>query len=139
MEKGQILIFSAGGCNPIAKEVEDMEKMQKEKERKVVLFIGKTGVGKSTLCNAIIGSKEFSVSAGTESCTQEVRVKEDFFMGEETKPITIIDTVGFDDASKESDDTETTALITKLKRDLSHINLFGMETTPELTSHRGTC
>ena len=139
MEKVQILIFSAGGCNPIAKEVEDMEKMQKEKERKVVLFIGKTGVGKSTLCNAIIGSKEFSVSAGTESCTQEVRVKEDFFMGEETKPITIIDTVGFDDASKESDDTETTALITKLKRDLSHINLFGMETTPELTSHRGTC
>ena len=139
MEKVLILIFSAGGCNPIAKEVEDMEKMQKEKERKVVLFIGKTGVGKSTLCNAIIGSKEFRVSAGTESCTREVRVKEDFFMGEETKPITIIDTVGFDDASKESDDTETTALITKLKRDLSHINLFGMETTPELTSHRGTC
>ena len=101
-----------------------MEKMQKEKERKVVLFIGKTGVGKSALCNAIIGSKEFSVSAGTESCTQEVRVKEDFFMGEQTKPITIIDTVGFDDASKESDDTETTALTRKLKRDFSHINLF---------------
>ena len=84
------MIFSAGACNPIAKEVEDIEvedikvegievediEMQKEKERKVMLFIGKTGVGKSTLCNAIIGSKEFNVSAGTESCTQEVRVKE---------------------------------------------------------------
>ena len=68
-------MFSAGACNPIAKELEDIEKMQKEKE-KVMLFIGKTGVGKSTLCNAIIGSKEFNVSAGTESCTQEVRVKE---------------------------------------------------------------
>ena len=100
--------------------MEDIEKKQK----KVLLFIGETGVGKSTLCNTIIGSKEFKVSSGTESCTQEVRVKEDFFMGEETKPITIIDTVGFDDASKESDDTETTALIRKLKNDLSHINLF---------------
>ena len=118
------MIFSAGGCNPIAKELEDMEKMQKEKERKVVLFIGETGVGKSTLCNTIISSEEFKVSSGTESCTQEVRVKEDFFMGNETKPITIVDTVGFDDASKESDDTETTALIRKLKNDLSHINLF---------------
>ena len=52
------------------------------------------------------------------------RVKEGFFTEDKTRPITIIDTVGFDDASKESDDTETTALITKLKRDFSHINLF---------------
>ena len=117
----QILLFSA---LPIAKEVEDIERMQKEKERKVMLFIGKTGVGKSTLCNEIIGSGGFKFSSGTDSCTQEVRVKEGFFMGFETKPVTIIDTVGFDDASKESDATETTVLITKLKRDFSHINLF---------------
>ena len=123
MDDIQILIFLAGACNPIAKEVEDIEKMQKEKER-VMLFIGKTGVGKSTLCNEIIGSGGFKVSSGTDSCTQEVRVKEGFFMGNKTKPVTIIDTVGFDDASKESDATETTVLITKLKRDFSHINLF---------------
>ena len=61
MDDIQILIFLAGACNPIAKEVEDIEKMQKEKE-KVMLFIGKTGVGKSTLCNEIIGSGGFKVS-----------------------------------------------------------------------------
>ena len=102
--------FSAGACNPIAKEIEDMEK---QKDKKVVLFIGETGVGKSTLCNAITCSQEFKVSSGTESCTQEVRVKEGFFRGDEAKPITIIDTVGFNDGLKESDDSETTALIRK--------------------------
>ena len=101
-----------------------MEKSRRERDRKVVLFIGKTGVGKSTLCNTLVKTDLFQTSSGTDSCTKEVRVKDGFYMGDKTKPITLIDTVGFGDTAEDSDSKETAALIKKLKKDFSHVNLF---------------
>ena len=84
-----------------------MEKSRRERDRKVVLFIGKTGVGKSTLCNTLVKTDLFQTSSGTDSCTKEVRVKDGFYMGDKTKPITLIDTVGFGDTAEDSDSKET--------------------------------
>ena len=116
--------ISGGSCKPIAQRIEVMEKKRREKDRKIVLFIGKTGVGKSTLCNTLVKTDHFQTSSGTDSCTKEVRVKEGFYMGDKTKPITLIDTVGFGDTAEDSDSKETAALIKKLKKDFSHVNLF---------------
>ena len=101
-----------------------MEKKRREKERKVVLIIGKTGVGKSTLCNKLVSTDQFPTSQGTDSCTREIRVQDGFYLGDKELPITLIDTVGFGDKAQDSDSTETTALIRKLKQDFSHVNLF---------------
>ena len=48
---------------------------------------------------------------------------EGFFISDENKPITIIDTVGFDDAQKDTD-SETAVLIKRLKDKIDHIHMF---------------
>ena len=108
--------FSVGALNRLAKTIED-------KTKKTLLVIGKTGVGKSTLCNTLTGSESFPVSSGATSCTQQVRITDGSLMGDDNQKITIIDTVGFDDAAKDTD-SETATLIKKLKADVDHVNLF---------------
>ena len=85
--------------------------------RKKVLVIGKTGTGKSSLCNVLCGlgpnAKVFPVSAKANSCTQRTFFCETFFNNKKDRPISLIDTIGFDDPDKDDDARIIGELVTK--------------------------
>lgn len=56
-----------------------------------VLIIGNSGVGKSTLVNAVLGEDRAEVSFGTKGTTEELHLYE-----KEDLPFRVIDTVGFE-------------------------------------------
>lgn len=56
-----------------------------------VLVIGNSGVGKSTLINAVLGKDTAQVGWGPEGTTKELKV-----YGDERAPFRVIDTVGFE-------------------------------------------
>ena len=56
-----------------------------------VLVIGNSGVGKSTLINAVLGEQVAKTSWGTEGTTKELKIYE-----KERVPFRIIDTAGFE-------------------------------------------
>ena len=88
-----------------------------------VLVLGKTGTGKSSLCNVFAGkmagstkiSGGFPVSAAQDSCTQETTAGDFSFYGNILRPVTLIDTPGFDDPKKHHDATIISGLVDKLK------------------------
>merc|ERR1712037_443010 len=87
--------------------------------RKKLLLIGKTGAGKSSLCNVFTGhspdAQIFPVSAAAESCTQSTQFAETFFNGDKEKPISLIDTIGFDDPSNDTDANIISELVLRLR------------------------
>ena len=95
---------------------------------KKLLIIGKTGTGKSTLCNVLTGNdpkaKIFPVSSAAESCTQATKFANVWFNGDKSKHISLIDTIGFDDATKNDDAAIIAELVGKLRDDCDHVNLF---------------
>ena len=68
---------------------------------KVVAVLGATGNGKSTLCNRLLGSQDFT--QGREIIKPESRAG-NFKIGQYSMPVVIIDTPGFADDS----DSKTT-------------------------------
>ena len=100
----------------------------KYNELKKLLVVGKTGSGKSSLCNVLSGysfnADLFEVSAESRSCTQKTNFRNVFFNGDRMKPISIIDTIGFDDPNKDTDATIISDLVVKLKNNCDYVNLF---------------
>ena len=96
--------------------------------RKTLLVLGKTGTGKSSLCNVISGHPHdatiYPVSAHPESCTQKTKFANVLFNGDTSMPITLIDTMGFDDATKKDDAAIIAELVDKLNNECDHVNLF---------------
>jgi len=98
--------------------------------RKKLLVIGKTGTGKSSLCNVLTGNlpnaKAFPVSSKATTCTQETTFANADFCGVPSKPLSIIDTIGFDDPTKDHDAKIIADLVLQLQQNCDYVNTFVM-------------
>ena len=99
-------------------------------DRKKLLVIGKTGTGKSSLCNVLTGNlpnaKAFPVSSKATTCTQETTFANANFCGVPSKPLSIIDTIGFDDPTKDHDAKIIADLVLQLQQNCDYVNTFVM-------------
>jgi len=95
-----------------------------------LLVIGKTGTGKSSLCNRIAGypanANIFPVSAAAASCTQSTQFGTVMFGGNNERPLSLIDTIGFDDPNNDTDVKIIAELVDKLKNSCDHVNVFAI-------------
>ena len=66
----------------------------------------------------------FPVSSGAASCTQKTKLCDAFFNGNKEDPVSLIDTIGFDDPSTDNDAETIAELIDKLKNACDHVNCF---------------
>ena len=93
-----------------------------------LLIVGITGAGKSSILNVLSGhaadANIFPVSSAAESCTQKTKFANVNFNGDPSFPISLIDTIGFDDPRKNEDAAIIAELVCKLKSSCNHINLF---------------
>ena len=91
-------------------------------------MFGKTGTGKSTLCNVLAGKEYdadyFPTSSDPTSCTQETKFANVFLNGDLNKPVSLIDTIGFDDPTKDHDATIIAELVVTLNTKCDYVNLF---------------
>ena len=88
-----------------------------EEQKIVAIVLGRTGSGKSSLCNATL----FPVSTEATSCTQQIASFNVYFIVQKSKPLSIIATVGFGDPPKKDIHG---SLVHKLKKDIGYINCF---------------
>ena len=106
----------------------------KDNGRKKLLFVGKTGAGKSALCNALSlpieesdefqECKIFPESAKLDIGNNRTILSNVDFLGQEDKKVSFIDTVGFD--STEKNTSEVAEFIVKLKDNCDYIDLIAV-------------
>ena len=95
-----------------------------------LLLLGKTGSGKSALCNALIKDvlaphkKIFPESTDWEEGNSRTYLKEVNFLGNSARPFSIIDTVGFDSSVR--DTSQVAELIFAVKERCDYINIFAI-------------
>ena len=98
--------------------------------RRKLLVIGKTGVGKSTLCNVLAGldpnCDAFPTSAEAVSCTQTTQFGDICFNGNREDPISLIDTIGFCDPEDDYDANVISDLVVKLRSSCDYVNLVAL-------------
>ena len=95
-----------------------------------MLLLGRTGSGKSSLCNVIAGhapnADNFPVSSSPSACTTGTKVVDINFGGDSTRPITIIDTIGFDENPNHLEERIIADIIVSLKNKVEHVNVIGL-------------
>ena len=98
--------------------------------RMKLLVIGKTGAGKSSLCNVIAGEDPdheiFPVSDGADGCTAATQFANINFGGNQGRQISLIDTVGLDEQSVEDNADVVAELVEKLRNACDFVNLFAV-------------
>ena len=95
---------------------------------KKVLIVGKTGTGKSSLCNVVAGKAHdtdlFPVSAEAQGYTGTTIFGNILYNGNRETPVSLIDTVGFDDPERDADATIISGLVTKQRTKCDYVNLL---------------
>ena len=124
-----IVSFSVQKAQLSTSDPEHKQQSLKRNGRKKILVIGNGGAGKSTLCNVLAGddpkSDNFPVSSGVDPKTGYTQLANVFFNGDRGKPISIIDTEGFNsDSDKISDAKIISGLVGTLQKKCDFINLF---------------
>merc|ERR1719186_2044371 len=94
----------------------------------VMVVIGSTGTGKSTLCNIVSGRKPddqglFPVSSGMSSCTNKTTANKVEWSGEEGREFVLIDTPGLNDPTPLKDSVNILEMAEELKK-LEAVNVF---------------
>lgn len=99
-----------------------------------IVLLGKTGAGKSSTGNLLLGEERFMTSGGNQSCTQTIQ-SEEFWV--DNMKFCIIDTPGFFDTSvpPEAISTELLKIVTKCDEGINAFvfvrSLGTVRTTPE--------
>ena len=109
---------------------------------KTLLLIGKTGSGKSSLCNRLSGhearSDIFLQSSSSDPCTQETTFGIVKLGGNREHYMSLIDTVGFDDPNNDTDVLTIAELVTKLRNGCDFIDAFGITINGQLRRVEGS-
>ena len=97
-------------------------------EDKTLLLIGRQGSGKSSIANVVAGqgpsSKTFPVLSDIP-CTTEPHTERTNFMGDTSKPITVIDTPGFDEKNGVPDQSILDKVSVELQA-IQNVNLIAL-------------
>ena len=98
-----------------------MEENTSRYDQITAILMGKTGHGKSTLCNLLSDSEDFIVGDTSHSCTKEIQIK-NFFNHANRASVSIIDTPGLSDS--DGDDNKIIDDMKKylIKPDIPRIN-----------------
>ena len=101
--------------------------MATDTEERIMVVIGSTGSGKSSICNVLAGNQHdgnlFPASSSMKPCTNKTTAKKVYWRGDAKKPFTLIDTPGLNDPEPGRDSTNISEMADELKK-LSHVNVF---------------